>query len=154
MGVTLREISGANRESVLGLRVATEQQRFVGSVAQALAEAAEYPEAKPWYRAVYAGDEPVGFVMLSWDVPPRPPEIIGPWYLWKLLIDHRRQGQGYGAVAVGEVARLIRAAGAAELLTSYVAAEDGPAGFYARLGFVPTGDVDSSGEIVVRLALR
>jgi hypothetical protein len=31
----------------------------------------------------------VGFVMVSWNVEPQPPEIIGPWFLWKLLIDQR-----------------------------------------------------------------
>ena len=47
----------------------------------ALAEAAEYPHARPWYRAVYAGVEPIGFVMVSWRVEPQPPDIIGPWFL-------------------------------------------------------------------------
>jgi len=30
-----------------------------------LDDAAAYPQANPWYRAVYAGDEPVGFIMVS-----------------------------------------------------------------------------------------
>jgi GNAT superfamily N-acetyltransferase len=137
----------------VALRVAPEQERFVGSVRGALDDAAEYPQANPWYRAVYAGDEPVGFVMVSWNVPPQPPNIIGPWFLWKLLIDQRYQGCGYGAEALAQVARLVRAAGATELLTSYVPADGGPAGFYERLGFVPTGELDGNGEVIVRLAL-
>ena len=39
---------------------------------------------------------PVGFVMLSWNVVPQPPRIIGPWFLWKLLVDERHQHRGYG----------------------------------------------------------
>jgi hypothetical protein len=35
----------------------------------------------------------------------------------------------------------------------YVAEDGGPAGFYARLGFTPTGDLDDSGEVIVRLPL-
>jgi diamine N-acetyltransferase len=31
--------------------------------------------------------------------------------------------------------------------------DGGPAGFYQRLGFVPTGDIDNNGEIIVRLVL-
>jgi hypothetical protein len=50
---------------VVALHVATEQEQVVGSVRRALADAAEYPQTKPWYRAVYAGDEPVGFVRIS-----------------------------------------------------------------------------------------
>jgi diamine N-acetyltransferase len=151
--VTFAEITDANREAILALRVAPEQQRFVGSVRAALADAAEYPQAKPWYRAVYAGDEPVGFVMVSWNVQPQPPQIIGPWFLWKLLIDERHQRRGFGPQVVHEIAELVRADGATELLTSYVPEDGGPAGFYQRLGFVPTGEFDDNGEVIVRLAL-
>jgi diamine N-acetyltransferase len=153
VGVTLREITNGNRDAVLALTVAPEQERFVGSVHDALELALEYPHAKPWYRAVYAGDEPVGFVMVSWNVEPQPPEIIGPWFLWKIIIDERYQGHGFGAEAVRKVAELVRAAGATELLTSYVLEDGGPAGFYQRLGFMPTGEVDNNGEPIVRLAL-
>jgi diamine N-acetyltransferase len=127
--VTLAEITDRNRAAVLALRVAPGQERFVGSVRRALAKAAEYPDAKPWYRAVCADGEPVGFVMVSWDVVPQPPQIIGPWFLWKLLIDERQQGHGYGAQ------------------------DGGPAGFYERLGFVPAGQLDTDGEVIVRLML-
>ncbi len=151
--VTLREITDDNREAVFALRVAPEQERFVGSVQGALEDAAEYPHAKAWYRAVYAGAEPVGFVMVSWNAVPQPPDIIGPWFLWKLIIGWRYQHQGYGAETVRQVAELVRAEGAIELLTSYVREDDGPAGFYERLGFVPTGELDGNGEVIVRLAL-
>jgi diamine N-acetyltransferase len=153
VAVTLDEITDQNRAAVLALRVAPEQERFVGSVRDALADAAAYPHAKPWYRAVAVDGEPVGFVMLSWDVEPQPPEIIGPWFLWKLLIDQRHQDRGYGSQAVRQIAALVRAQGAAELLTSYVPQGGGPAGFYAQLGFVPTGQLDNNGEIIVRLTL-
>jgi diamine N-acetyltransferase len=140
MVVSLPELIDGNRAAVFALSVAPEQEKFVGaSVQNALADAADHPRAKPWYRAVYAGEEPVGFVMISWNCEPRPPEIIGPWFLWKLLIDKRRQGRGYGSEVVRQVAELVRAEGATELLTSIVPGDGGPAGFYQRLGFVPTG---------------
>ncbi len=150
MTITLREITDDNVESVLALRGKPDQERFVTSVADSLAEAAEYPHANPWFRAVYAGGQPIGFVMLSWDVEPQPPEIIGPWFLWKLLIDHRYQGKGYGREVVRQVVELVGGEGASELLTSYVPGQGGPAGFYARLGFVPTGEVDPAGETILR----
>jgi GNAT superfamily N-acetyltransferase len=109
VAVTLGEITDSNRDAVLSLRVAPEQERFVGSVRGALADAAEYPHARPWYRVVLAAEKPVGFVMLSWNVEPQPPEIIGPWFLWKLLIDERYQGRGYGLEVVRQVAELVRA---------------------------------------------
>ena len=151
--VTLREITD-DAASVLALRITPEQERFVTTVADSLAEASAHPEGNPWFRAVYDGDRPVGFVMLSWDVEPQPPEIHGPWFLWKLLIDHRYQRRGYGREVVRQVAQLVRGEGATELLTSHVPGEGGPAGFYAGLGFVPTGELDPDGEIILRLDLQ
>jgi GNAT superfamily N-acetyltransferase len=152
--ITLREITEDNAEAVRALRVAPGQERFVSSVAYSLVEAEEHPEGNPWFRAVYADGSPVGFVMLSWDVEPQPPDLNGPWFLWKLLIDSRHQGKGYGREVVRQVVELVRGQGGTELLTSYVPGDDGPADFYARLGFVPTGEVDSQGEIILRRVVR
>jgi len=150
--VVLREITAENRESVLALRLAPGQERFVSNVPESLRQAAEYPQAKPWYRAVYADGEPVGFVMLSWNVEPQP-GILGPWFLWKLFIDERNQGRGYGREVIRQIVAIVEAEGATELLTSHVAGDDGPAKFYERLGFVPTGDLDPDGEVIIRLTL-
>jgi diamine N-acetyltransferase len=152
--VTLREIDDGNRDSVLALRVAPEQSRFVGSVARALEDAAEYPEANAWYRAIYADEEPVGFVMLSWDVTPVPGVIIGPWFLWKLLIDERHQRRGYGRAALRQVVEIVRNAGATELLTSYTTGDGEPWPFYERFGFLPTGERDAAGEVILSLDLQ
>src|SRR5690242_15215131 len=153
-GVSLKEITDQNREAVVRLRVAASQDAYVSSVADSLEEARESPEGNPWYRAIYAGGRPVGFVMLSWDVTPDPPRIIGPWFLWKLLIDGRHQGRGYGREAVKLVAEIAREHGASELLTSYVVGERSPEPFYRQIGFVPTGERDEKGEIVLTLRLR
>jgi hypothetical protein len=85
--VVFREVDEQTLEAVLAVTLAPEQEPYVGSVSEALEEARELPEGKPWYRAVFDGELAVGFVMLSWNVPPNPPEIIGPWYLWKLIVD-------------------------------------------------------------------
>jgi diamine N-acetyltransferase len=152
--VTLREITEQEMTAVMALEVAPSQSRFVSSVADSLAEADATPEGRPWYRAIYADGQPVGFVMLSWNVPPDPPRIFGPWFLWKLLIDRRFQRLGYGREAVALVAGLVRANGGSRLLTSYVVADGGPEPFYRRLGFSPTGDIDENGEVVVALELE
>ena len=154
MTLTLEQVTDANRACVLALRVAPEQERFVSSVADSLHEAVDNPQGNPWFRAACAAGEPVGFVMLSWDVEPQPPDINGPWFLWKLLIDHRHQGRGYGREVVRQVVELVRANGGSELLTSHVPGDGGPAGFYARLGFIPTGDLDPDGEVLLRLPIQ
>ena len=43
--VHLRELAAANRDVVLALSVLPEQQPFVGTVAGALTDAADHPEA-------------------------------------------------------------------------------------------------------------
>jgi len=151
--VTLRELTDANRDAVLALHVAPAQTRFVGTVGGALLDAAEIPEGNPWYRAIYAGDEPVGFIMLSWNVTPQPPRIIGPWFLWKLIIDERHQRRGYAREAMRLVADIVRAEGGTELLTSYSQGDGEPWPFYRSIGFRPTGDLDEDGEIILSLDL-
>ncbi|MFJ1758854.1 GNAT family N-acetyltransferase [Amycolatopsis sp. NPDC088138] len=148
----LVEITGENRDAVCALAVRPGQERFVASVARSLDDAVATPEAEPWYRAVYVGGEPAGFVMLSWNVPPGRPGILGPYYLWRLLIDARHQGRGLGRAVLAHVAGLVRADGGTELLTSHQPDDDGPGPFYAKLGFRPTGEIDD-GEVVVRLVL-
>ena len=150
--VRLEEITDQNHDAVCALRVHPAQELFVSSVAQSLEEAAATPRARPWYRAIYSGEEPVGFVMLSWNVPPGHPGIIGPYFLWKLLIDQHHQRRGFGRAALAQVIDLIRADGATELLTSYQPGDGEPWPFYQRFGFQPTGEIDH-GEIVLRLAL-
>jgi diamine N-acetyltransferase len=149
--LNLREITDANRDAVVALHVGPGQDLFVASVAKSLEDAATTPEGDPWYRAIYAGDEPVGFVMLSWDVTPAP-GIIGPWFLWRLLIDERYQRRGFGRAALEQIVDLVRAHGATELLTSYQPGEGEPWPFYEKFGFVPTGQVED-GEFVLRLDL-
>jgi diamine N-acetyltransferase len=51
---------------------------------------------------------PVGFVMLSWNVPPGRPGILGPYFLWRLLVDERFQGRGFGN---GEIVLSLRLSG-------------------------------------------
>jgi diamine N-acetyltransferase len=150
--VQLREITDENRDAVCAVRVRADQEQFVGSVTRSLEDAATTPEAEPWYRAVYSDDEPVGFVMLSWNVPPGRPGIIGPYFLWRLLVDERHQRSGLGRETLALVVDLIRADGATELLTSYQPGDGEPWPFYQRAGFVPTGEIDD-GEIVLRLDL-
>lgn len=149
--IRLVEVTDDNRDAVIAVRVHPAQERFVATVEKSFKDAESEPEAHPWFRAVYAGDEPVGFVMLSWNLTPGP-GLLGPYFLWRLLIGAEHQGRGYGTAILDEIVALIRADGATELLTSCVPGEGSPEPFYRRYGFEPTGAVED-GEIVLRLAL-
>ena len=146
--VSLREITSSTVRKVCRLKVSPDQEQFVAANAFSLAEALFAPEA--WYRAIYADEIMVGFVML-WDdtlsdAPPAMPEI----YLWRLMLDAAYQGQGIGKQVLAEVIRYVHGRpGITRFYTSYVPGERGPEKFYRSLGFVPTGAVDEDGEIVI-----
>jgi diamine N-acetyltransferase len=152
MSIELREVTDEVREELRSIRLGEGQDTFVSNVEQSLAEAELYPQANPWYRGVYADGVAVGFVMICWDVEPDPPELWGPWFLWKLLIDERQQGRGLGREVVEAIVDIVRREGGDSLITSYGEGPGGPAEFYRRLGFVPTGDIDHD-EIVARLPI-
>ncbi len=145
--VSLREISSDTVDAVLGLGVRPDQQGYVASNAVSLAQALFSDEA--WYRAVYAGDELVGFVMLSDETlrahPPEEPNIG----LWRLMIDAKHQRRGIGREVMRLVLEYVRSRpGIRDFYTSYVPEPGGPGPFYLGLGFEPNGEVED-GEVVV-----
>ena len=156
--IELRDIvTDEERAAALQLRVAPGQEEFVASVAVSFVEAEQYPEARARYWAVYHGDAIVGFAMISdgisEDALASDPNLMGPYYLWRLLIDERHQRHGYGTAALDAVVDHVRSRGGRELLTSYTAGVGSPGPFYERYGFVPTNRF-VEGERVLRLELR
>lgn len=143
--VALVEVTGDTVRAICRLAVAPEQSRFVAPNAVSFAQALFEPKA--WYRAIVADDAPVGFLML-YDDPDEPA-----YFLWRFMVDARFQGRGYGARAIRLLAEHVRSRpGATELRTSWVPGPGSPEGFYLRLGFEPTGEIDE-GEVVARLTL-
>jgi diamine N-acetyltransferase len=149
--VSLREITAETVRQITDLAVSLNQQQFVASNAVSLAEALFSEEA--WYRAIYIGESPAGFVMLydeSLRAKPLPKPQIG---LWRFMIDARFQGQGVGAAALRQVIAHVRSKGLfASVVTSYVPGPGCPEEFYLGAGFRHTGKVDD-GEIVLELPL-
>jgi diamine N-acetyltransferase len=152
MNVTLREITADTVRAVTRLVVHPDQAGFVATNAVSLSQALFSDEA--WYRAIYADDELVGFVMLAdgtlKDPPPAEP-IVG---LWRLMIDARHQRRGIGREAMRRVIEHVRTRpGVRQLYTSYVPGPGCPEPFYRGLGFVPNGEIDE-GEVVMVLPLE
>lgn len=145
--VTLREITKENLWDVLSLKVAPQQEQFVASNAVSLAEA-HFEPVLPWFRAVYAGDAAVGFLMMEQDT------LEPTYYLWRFMIDARHQGGGYGQRALELLFAHVRTLpNGNALYTSCVPAEGGPSPFYEKMGFVYTGEDDEDGELGMCRAL-
>lgn len=144
--VTLREVTRETLYEIFLLKVTPEQEGFVSPNEVSIAEAYFSPDVA-WFRAIYQGETPVGFVML------RDEESKAHYYLWRFMIDARHQGSGIGRRAMGLVLEHVRTRpGATALWTSVVPGEGGPGPFYERLGFVYTGEEDE-GELVMRREL-
>lgn len=156
--VELREITTeADRQAVLNLQRGPGQEAWLGSMEDIFAEADEEARAMPRAWAVHDADSGalVGFAMISDNVPqPMDDDLVGPYFLWKLLIDAPAQGRGYGAATLTAVADYVRRRPGAEVLyTSCAHGPGSPRGFYLGYGFRDTGRV-MWGENVLALDLR
>ena len=143
--VTLREITADTVRGICNIAVRDDQQQFVAPNAVSIAQA--YFSKFAWFRAIYADDTPVGFLMLE-DQPEKPE-----YYLWRFMIDVRYQHLGFGHRAIELLVEHVKTRpNAAELLTSVHQAEGGPQVFYQKLGFELTGEYEE-GEAMMRLGL-
>jgi len=145
--VTLREITFETVREIISLRVNSEQSRCVAPNATSIAEGLLNPGG--WIRAIYAGEAPAGFVMLLdpkvAGAKTRSPIDNASVYLWRLMVDHRFQKQGYARRALDLVCDHARSVGATRLITSFVPGENGPECFYLKYGFTRTGLTRANG---------
>jgi diamine N-acetyltransferase len=146
--VTLREIKADTVRSICRLSdtLSPDQQKMVAPNAVSIAQA--HFEPKAWFRAVYADDTPVGFIMLYEDL--AAPHV----YLWRFMIAGPHQGKGFGRRALElAIAHAKTRPDVVAMKASYVPIEGGAGPFYRKLGFEPTGETEGE-EVVIRLALR
>jgi diamine N-acetyltransferase len=144
--VTLREVTKDTVRKIVGLKTTPDQERFVAPNAVSIAQA-YFQRDVAWFRAIYEGEEPVGFVMVDDDVEKQT------YYLWRFMVDQRHQRRGIGQKALALVLAYVRTRpGATALLTSVVPGEGTPGPFYEKLGFTYTGE-EEDGELVMRLPL-
>lgn len=143
--VSLRPVTAQTVRQVCRLRVRPEQEVYVADNATSIAEA--HFDQRAWFRAIYADDTLVGFLMLCDDADT--PE----YFLWRLMIDARYQGLGFGRRALERAIEYVRKRpGAREFTTAYVPGEHSPRDFYTRMGFTETGR-EEHGQREMRLRL-
>lgn len=143
--VSLREITAETVRTICELEPHEAQSGFVAPNAVSIAQAHFNPAAV--FRAIYADDEPVGFIM--W----RPEDDGASCFLWRFMIDGRHQGKGYGRAAIALWLKGLPALGYELATLSYVPGDGGPHAFYLALGFRDTGETRAKDERVMELAL-
>jgi diamine N-acetyltransferase len=156
--VQLRDIvTEDDVEAVMGLRRGPGQDRYLGTMISHFEDAISDAKACPRMWSVHDSGQIVGFVMISDGIPEETLEadddIVGPYFLWRLLIDHRFQGRGYGRATIDALVDYLRdRPDARVLLTSCRSGDGSPQPFYLRYGFDKTGEV-KWGEDLLRLDL-
>ncbi|WP_042472525.1 GNAT family N-acetyltransferase [Bacillus ndiopicus] len=110
--ITLRKITLDNRRAIFNLEVSEEQRRFVASNLSSVASSYVLATngGHPFPFAIYADEQPVGFVMLTYGITGYElPSIADDSYcILRLMIDKQYQGHGYGRQAMVKILEFIR----------------------------------------------
>ena len=161
--IHLEKVTYENALAVCELSIFESQYPFVADNEESLVEAylavtSEASYAYPF--AIYNDDTLVGFLMLGYNEaalegPEAPESLRNNYSLWRLMIDKRYQGKGFGREAVRLALEFIRTwpSGRSEAcVTSYNPENEVAKKLYASFGFVENGDIVDD-EIVAVLKL-
>ena len=151
-------VTEEDKAAVLRLERGPGQERYLGSMESHFEDAIADAIACPRMWSVHDGDQLVGFVMISDGIPAETlaanDDIVGPYFLWRLLVDRRFQSRGYGAATIDAVVDYLKTKPNAEvLLTSCEHGDGSPQPFYLKCGFTLTGE-QMWGEDLLALDLR
>ena len=144
--VTLRKVTGDTVGIICRLSVAKEDEDFIASNGISIAEAHFWPEIA-WFRAIYADETPVGFIMFHVE----PEKDM--FFLWRFMVDRHFKGMGFSRKALELGIDFIRTHPTKALYTSYIEREGDPGGFYEKAGFARTDDITVEGEVALKLEL-
>jgi diamine N-acetyltransferase len=148
-GLRLEPVTQENVRAACKLKLRPDQENLVAPVAWSLADAYAARDIA-WPRLIYDDAQLAGFIMAAFD--PGNPADLYHSYLWRLNIGAEHQGRGYGRFAVEGLCQEVMRRGLHRLTVSYHLQENGPEGFYDRLGFRPTGEYNQ-GEVVAERIL-
>jgi diamine N-acetyltransferase len=146
----MEKVTPDNVRDACQLELRPGQEGLVAPVAWSLADAYAAPPDLAWPRLVYDDDELVGFLMAAFD--PANENDLFHCYLWRLNISGTRQGRGYGRFAVNGLRAEALRRGLRRITVSWHPVDNGPEGFYRKLGFRRTGALNH-GEVVGELNL-
>lgn len=143
--VTLREITKETVWAILQLKPSDDQKQFVASNAESIAEA-YFQQDYAWFRAIYADECPVGFIMIGID------SKDDFCFLWRFMIDKMHQKKGFGKRSLELVFEYLKTqTKVLNIITSYHKASGDPSGFYKKLGFVEASERVKQSELGKRI---
>ncbi len=148
--IALKKVCAENRDVCCAMRVAPAQAQYIASNARSLEQAAEHPDvARPF--VLYNGAEAVGFAMLAFDRGNK--DADDQYWLWRLMIDEKQQGLGYGRAAIQAILAYFRREGADTVTLSTKPDNARALHLYHSFGFAENGQ-ENDGETVLKYKLR
>lgn len=155
----LEKVTGRNVWRLIKLRVSEEQTDFVApndmSIIEAYVTVSAGGTALPF--GIYDDDLPVGFLMIGYGADDEwedVPEIAeGNYNIWRLMIDEKHQGRGYGRRALELALDFIRTKPCGEgrlVWLSYEPTNETARRLYHTMGFRETGEMDGDEIIAAR----
>ena len=158
----LKKINRNNIGEILKLEVFDNQKSFVATNNISIIEAyiALTENNHVFTFGIYKDDIPIGFLMIGFDVnsdDEGAPRIAkGNYNIWRLMIDKKFQGQGFGKEAMDLALEFINTfpcGTAKNCWLSYESDNDVARQLYKSIGFVETDEKDGE-EIVAILELK
>jgi diamine N-acetyltransferase len=123
------------------------QQRCVAPNSYSVAEGL-LTGADAWFRAVYLGDVPIGFVMVNTGTDQTGPDDGPSVYLWRFMIARPYQRKGYGNAVLDLLVDKFKSEGRSVMYTSCHMGRVSPYKFYISYGFTDTGEIDDDEEVL------
>ena len=157
----LKKINRKNVADILNLEVFDNQKSFVATNNSSIIEAyiAITENNHVFTFGIYKDDAPIGFLMIGYDVnsdDEGAPKIDkGNYNIWRLMIDKKFQGKGFGKKAMDLALEFVNTfpCGTAKYCwLSYISDNDMARQLYKSVGFVETDEKDGE-EIVAILEL-
>lgn len=147
MNISLRNVSAHNWYACTKLKVKAEQQAvFPVPVVYWIAES-KYEDHFE-LRAVYLGEEPVGFTVFCSEA-----DVDGNHWIMTLMINEKHQGQGYGRAAMKMLIEQLRLMKAKWVMIGHRPNNEVAGRLYESLGFNKISEELIDGEIVRCLSL-
>jgi diamine N-acetyltransferase len=141
--ITIAPLSPDNFEAVVALKVGDDQATFVASNVLSIAQSKTWDYLVPV--AIENNGTPIGFALYGKD--PKTQRV----YIVRLMIDQAFQRSGHGAAALGLLfVKLRESYACTEIHVSVVPGNLGSERLFHSKGFIPTGEIDEDGEVVLR----
>lgn len=152
--IRLEKITWDNYDKICRLRVTKQQDHYVARNDRSLIHAylaLSQGEIRAFPFGIYLGKKPVGFVMVGYNgYEDGEPEFMkNTYFIWRLMIDRRYQGNGYGRQAFALAMDFVRTlpCGPSELCwLSYEPENEVAKKLYASFGFVEVPEGYKEGE--------